>query len=296
MNLKLNQAIRQILLAGAATALTAGAFGLAQAAITPGVQIVPPGPGQVPDYFGVSSNYATSATPNFALVAITGDGTGAIAAATTVDYLNPNFGITPEGMYTGNLMDVQLISGGTGYTLKGGTTVTVAGYNADAATTLNPIIVNTVIAGFVEIPHTTDLKDDSGTVYPAWTKDTTTGQWILPGGVDGVGPYWAGVGAVFDAAGNVTGSNKFAQPIPGTGIRKFVDSVSLPGSINNLGQTLSVADPLVYTNPFIGSDYYEIAEVAYTQQMHTDLPPTHLAIFSWCRKQHLVEKTLPTLR
>ncbi len=279
MNLKLNRAIRQILLAGAATALTAGAFSLAQAAITPGVQTVPPGPGQVPDYFGVSPNYATSATPNFALVTITdATGTGAVAAATTVDYLNPNFGITPAGMYTGNLMDVQLISGGANYSAA--TSVIVTGNNGAAATStsLTPIIVGGVIAGFVEIPHG-DIKDAAGTIVTngaAWLKDTGTGQWIMPGGVDGVGPYWAGVGAIYDALGNVSGPSNFTKPIPGTGIRKFVDSVSLPGSVNNLGQTLSVADPLVYTNPFTGSDYYEIAEVAYTQQMHTDLPPTHL--------------------
>ena len=136
MNLKLNQAIRHILLAGAATAMTVGVIGLAQAAISPGVQVVPPGPGQVPDYFGVSSNYATSPTPNFAQVTITGDGTGAVAAATTVDYLNPNYGITPAGMYTGNLMDVQLVSGGTNYTAAN-TTVTVAGYSAGGATSVS---------------------------------------------------------------------------------------------------------------------------------------------------------------
>jgi FtsP/CotA-like multicopper oxidase with cupredoxin domain len=294
MNLKLNQAIRHILLAGAATAMTVGTFGLAQAAV--GVQIQPPGPGQVPDYFGVSSNYATSPTPNFALVTITpnGAGAGAVAAATTVDYLNPNYGITPAGMYTNNLMDVQLFDGGSGYTAA--TTVTVAGYSAGQPTSvsLTPIIVNGVIAGFSEIPHAQVLTDDSGTTYPAWTQDTGTGQWLLQTydaqttswttvGVDGTGPYWVGLGASTDANGHVVSTkNVFTQPIPGTGIRKFVNDVSLPGTTNNLGQTLSVADPSVYGTPFPvngntpEADYYEIAEVAYTQQMHSDLPPTHL--------------------
>lgn len=48
------------------------------------------------------------------------------------------------------------------------------------------------------------------------------------------------------------------------GIRKFVDP--LPG--------LSIATP--DTTTYAGSDYYEIAVVEYTQQLHRDLPPTKL--------------------
>ncbi len=65
-------------------------------------------------------------------------------------------------------------------------------------------------------------------------------------------------------------------PIPGTGIRKFVDS--LPGlgaaNKNNLGQYLSVAQPDTTTYP--GSDYYVIALVEYSEKLHSDLPPTKL--------------------
>ena len=57
-------------------------------------------------------------------------------------------------------------------------------------------------------------------------------------------------------------------------LRKFVDS--LPGlgaaNINNLGQYLPVA--IADTNTYPGSDYYEIGLVEYTEQMHSDLPPT----------------------
>lgn len=64
--------------------------------------------------------------------------------------------------------------------------------------------------------------------------------------------------------------------IPGTGIRKFVDS--LPGlgaaNKNNLGQYLPVAIPDTTTYP--GSDYYEISLVEYAEKMHSDLPPTKL--------------------
>ncbi len=59
-------------------------------------------------------------------------------------------------------------------------------------------------------------------------------------------------------------------------IRKFIDE--LPGlgaeNANGLGQYLSVAKPDTTTYP--GSDYYEIELQEYTEQMHTDLPPTTL--------------------
>jgi hypothetical protein len=138
MNNQLSRSIRQILLAGSVAAFSAGS----SAAIIPGVQIVPPGPGQVPDYFGVSPNYTTSPTPNFALVTISPpNGTTAltprqavVAAATTTDDLNPNYALSPVGMYTNNLMDIQLIDGGAGYT---NAAVTVAGMKAGVATSVS---------------------------------------------------------------------------------------------------------------------------------------------------------------
>ncbi len=58
------------------------------------------------------------------------------------------------------------------------------------------------------------------------------------------------------------------------GLRKFVDG--LPGlgaaNANARGQFLPVANPDTITFP--GSDYYEIALVEFTEQMHADLPPT----------------------
>lgn len=60
------------------------------------------------------------------------------------------------------------------------------------------------------------------------------------------------------------------------GIRKFVNE--LPGlgagAANNLGQYIPVAVPDTTTYP--GTDYYEIELVEYTEQMHSDLPPTTL--------------------
>ena len=60
------------------------------------------------------------------------------------------------------------------------------------------------------------------------------------------------------------------------GMRKFVDG--LPGlgagAVNNLGQYIPVAVPDTTTYP--GSDYYIIELGEYTEQMHSDLPPTTL--------------------
>ncbi len=64
--------------------------------------------------------------------------------------------------------------------------------------------------------------------------------------------------------------------VPGTGIRKFVDT--LPGlgaaNANNLGQYIPVAIPDTTTYP--GDDYYEIELGEYYEQLHSDLPPTQL--------------------
>ena len=64
--------------------------------------------------------------------------------------------------------------------------------------------------------------------------------------------------------------------VPGTGIRKFIDSLPGLGSgnANTLGQYIPIAvkDTVTYG----GSDFYRIAVGDYTEKMHTDLPPTKL--------------------
>ncbi len=64
--------------------------------------------------------------------------------------------------------------------------------------------------------------------------------------------------------------------VPGTGIRKFVDSLSgiTPAGANNLGNYVSIAKPDTTTYP--GSDYYEIAVVEYFHKFSSDLAPTRL--------------------
>jgi FtsP/CotA-like multicopper oxidase with cupredoxin domain len=58
------------------------------------------------------------------------------------------------------------------------------------------------------------------------------------------------------------------------GIRKFVDTLPGLNAPNNLGQQIPVAVPDTTTYP--DSDYYIIELVEYTEQMHSDLPPTTL--------------------
>ncbi len=57
---------------------------------------------------------------------------------------------------------------------------------------------------------------------------------------------------------------KFVNELPGLGA----------GAANNLGQYIPVAVPDTTTYP--GTDYYIIELVEYTEQMHSDLPPTTL--------------------
>ena len=79
-----------------------------------------------------------------------------------------------------------------------------------------------------------------------------------------------------DAVGFSFDAGVTANVVPGTGMRKFVDS--LPGlgaaNANDLGQYIPVAVPDTTTYP--GCDYYEIELGEYTEQMHADLPPTRL--------------------
>lgn len=308
MNRQLQQSIRRILLTGSAGMIAAGIIGTASAVV--GVQNPPPGPGQVPDYFGVVPNYANSPQPIMARVVITdselpGKGAqagiaidpsnGSIASITVSDggagYVNPVVTIVDNGgtgtgatatvskMTSGVIEEITITGAGSNYTspiititdgsrgtgaiaaattydylrdvgsnrimdvqvLNGGagyspsTKVEVTNDNG-AVVSLTPIIENGVIKGFQEIPN--PLPAD-----------------------------WVGLEST-DL------NTSFKQPLVGTGIRKFVDTLPGLNSPNNLGQQLPLA--VADTTTFPGSDYYEIAEVEYVKKMHRDLPPTHL--------------------
>ncbi|MFI6255426.1 hypothetical protein ACIBCL_04830 [Micromonospora zamorensis] len=64
--------------------------------------------------------------------------------------------------------------------------------------------------------------------------------------------------------------------VPGTGLRKFVDPLPVPGqqSRTDLGSHLPVAAPDTISYP--GCDYYEIGLQEYAQRLHRDLPATRL--------------------
>ena len=140
---------------------------------------------------------------------------------------------------TPKIMDVQ---GGAGYQPNDVLTITGVGLAAAAVTC--DVTVNTV--------------DGAGAIIP----DVDLNNVVIPG-------------VTIPAA--CTG---FTTPIANTGIRKFVDSLPGLNAPNNLGQQLPVAVADTTTFAAVGTtpaaDYYEIAEVEYTQQLHSDLPPTHL--------------------
>ena len=251
MNIKLNTAIKKILVATSFAAISATTVA------SVGIQMPPPGPGQIPDYFGVVPNYAESPAPVFARVTVTGRGTGAVLAATTYDYVG--------GVFTPGVADVQVVNGGSGY--DNTTVVTVSGAAGVLPVTVTPIIVNGAIVGIQEFDQFT--RNNSGVLTA--TANTASIRSTSPNT-----PY--------------LGSG-FTKPIAGTGIRKFVDA--LPGlaladgtkssytngagysaNKNGLGQLIPQAIP--DTTTFTGSDYYVIGLVEYTQKLHTDLPPTHL--------------------
>jgi FtsP/CotA-like multicopper oxidase with cupredoxin domain len=82
--------------------------------------------------------------------------------------------------------------------------------------------------------------------------------------------------ACFDLNGNAATPATTVLCDSGTALRKFVDSLPglTPAGINRLGSYIPVASP--DTTSYVGSHYYEIAVVEYTQQMHSDLAPTTL--------------------
>jgi FtsP/CotA-like multicopper oxidase with cupredoxin domain len=78
-----------------------------------------------------------------------------------------------------------------------------------------------------------------------------------------------GTGATADAVigGTLTGGMlKFVDALPGLG----------PAGANSLGQYIPVAVPEIVTFSGQQAEYYEIALVEFTEQMHSNLPPTRL--------------------
>ncbi|MGC1210028.1 MAG: hypothetical protein WA890_02010 [Micromonospora sp.] len=91
----------------------------------------------------------------------------------------------------------------------------------------------------------------------------------------------AAVPRCFGPVPNFAGSplpllDRDGRPLPGTGMRKFIDPLPVPGPPNRAapGGYLPVAVPDTITWP--GCDYYEIGLQEYSQRLHRDLPATRL--------------------
>ena len=132
-------------------------------------------------------------------------------------------------------------------------------------------------SGYTSSPVVTIL-DAYGTGTGATASATVANGEITAITVNNAGSgYSAPVVSITGGAGVDGAASAYLNPATVTGgLRKFVDKLPLlgPTGANNLGQYIpvGVADKTSYP----GSDYYEIALVEYTEQMHSDLPPTRL--------------------
>ncbi|MBE0518974.1 MAG: right-handed parallel beta-helix repeat-containing protein [Thermoplasmata archaeon] len=152
----------------------------------------------------------------------------------------PNYANSP--LPTGPVATITVDSGGTGYSAPVIELSDVYGTGSGAMATA------TVTAGVI-----TDISITSG----------------------GAG-YSAPIVSITDTTGSGAAATALIEGDLTGGIRKFIDSLAGLGetNANNLGNYIPVAVPDTTTYP--GCDYYEIALVQFTQQMHTDLPETLL--------------------
>ncbi len=252
------------------------------------MQMPTPDASKIPHYFGPYPNWANSPlTAVDANVQLTdtcgaGAGSGATAVASvdasgaitriTVTSQGAGYTCAPDvsiqstygsgaaahATFTassGYVSSITLVNGGSNYfaplvTIRGDG----AGATADATTdpytgAITGITITNPGAGYSSV--TVEISDAGGTGIGASASATVSKSTIA---------------VVVDAPGS-------GYRTPG-GLRKFVDTLPRlgPSGENNLGQYISVAHPDTVTYP--GSDYYEIALVEYTKQLHSDLPPT----------------------
>ncbi|WP_256623564.1 hypothetical protein [Methanolobus chelungpuianus] len=159
----------------------------------------------------------------------------------------PNYANSP--LPTGSVTSITLVSGGSDYTSPTVTVhdiyVDVYGANTGAIATAN------VSDGVI----TEIILDDGGSGYTMGSTPTVT--------------------IIDDTGSGASATAMIGGPTKG-GIRKFVDSLPLlgPTEANDLGQYIPIAVPETVTYSNEPADYYEIAVVEYTEQMHPDLPAT----------------------
>jgi PKD repeat protein/FtsP/CotA-like multicopper oxidase with cupredoxin domain len=157
-------------------------------------------------------------------------------------YFGPYANWANSPMPMGQIASITVDAGGTGYTAPVVSIVDV--YFTGSGATASAIVVGGAVTAI------TVTNPGSGYTAPVVIITDGTGT---------------GAAATASLGGPFTG-----------GIRKFVDT--LPGlnaaGANNLGNYIPIAVPDTTTYP--GSDYYEIELGEFTQQMHSDLPPTIL--------------------
>jgi FtsP/CotA-like multicopper oxidase with cupredoxin domain len=146
--------------------------------------------------------------------------------------VEPNYANSP--VPKGSIGSIVPIFGGTGYTAAPSVTITDA-YGSGSGAAASATVVNGVITGF------TVTAAGSGYLAPVVTVTDSTG-------------------AGASARAVLTGI------VPGTGMRKFVDTLPIP--------PIATSTPCTYSGQ--AADCYEIWLVEYTQQMHSDLPATKL--------------------
>ena len=202
MNNNLRRSIQKILLT------TGIAVFSATTTAQVGQQNPPPPAGHIPDYFGITGNYANSPFPVLALVS---GGTGTGAASTTYDYVN-------DGP-TKDLMDIQ---GGSGYLNGDVLTITTGGATPVSCTAIvnnaSPIFSN---VGGVIMPN---LNPDGSFLSPGVTiKSTCAGIFTTPVAGTGIRKFvdtLAPLGLPGVAANNLGGLIPMAVP----------DTTTFPGS------------------------------------------------------------------
>ncbi len=167
-----------------------------------------PGPGSVPDYFGIWSNYALSQLP--ASVSIIGDGLNALATVA----------VAPAG----TLGLVTMLNSGSGYTLAA-TTVTIVGGGGTGAIATPTI---DLLTGAI-----TAITIAGGTGYntvPGIRKFVDTIAGLTAAGVNNLGQYIPAatpdiatyVGADYYEIGLVEYSGKMHSDLPATKLRGYV--------------------------------------------------------------------------
>jgi FtsP/CotA-like multicopper oxidase with cupredoxin domain len=226
--------------------------------------------GLKPGVAGVTAASVTATGVTAAKVTAAGVTTaGVTAAAAAYDpgsphYFGPygNWAFSPLPRGPIEATTVTIVDPGTGYTA--GTVVNILdayGTGSGAQLMINTVDATGAITG-VSVTNT-------GTNYMNYSAPVVDLSAI--GGGDAI------VSVTLDVTVVTGGMQKFVDLLPGipgvTSYNTVANGYNSDGS-NKLNQYLSLATADKST--YLGSDYYEIAVVEYTEKMHTALPPTRL--------------------